>query len=324
LLFVASMWRRTILAVLLAAPAACVDSESAALSTDESAIVGGDIAPAGKWPDTVAVLGATGSCSGTLIAPDLVLTAGHCAGIVPTTVVANTTDYAQPGGVRVGVATTIAHPKWESTYDVALVALVEPITAVAPRALGTSCTFGDVAADTMVSIVGFGVTTLDGTGRNTQLKEALTAVVDPMCAAGDGCNTAVAPGGEFVAGGTGTADSCFGDSGGPVYLDTTRGTMLIGSVSRGVYGSATPCGGGGIYVRTDKIVKWIEETTGQDLATDSCDGERQKLRSNDGVLDDPGNSGGCAASRSNSGTVALVIGAVGMAARRRRSRVRSG
>src|SRR5687768_5378588 len=58
-------------------------------------IIGGTLVPtAAKWPDTVAVLGATGSCTGTLIAPDVVITAGHCAPVNPTQVKLNTLDYA--------------------------------------------------------------------------------------------------------------------------------------------------------------------------------------------------------------------------------------
>lgn len=243
------------------------------LRTDGSdAIVGGTDVPAGKWPDTVAVLGETGVCTGTLIAPDVVLTAGHCADINPTTVVANTTNYAAGGGAKVGVERTVAYPNWESTYDVAVILLADPINSVTPRALGTSCTFNEFNSSVMVRLVGFGATDMQGEAANTQLKEAMTAVIDPMCSTGNGCNTAVAPGGEFIAGGTGTADSCFGDSGGPVYLDTPRGAVVIGAVSRGVNNAATPCGGGGIYVRTDKIVEWIEETAGKTVAKDSCTG----------------------------------------------------
>jgi len=73
-----------------------------------------------------------------------------------------------------------------------------------------------------------------------------------------------------------------------VYLDTPRGTVVIGAVSRGVSGSSTPCGGGGIYVRTDKLVDWIEETTGRTIAKDSCD-QDDDMASDDGSV-------GCSAS----------------------------
>ncbi|MGE0404629.1 MAG: trypsin-like serine protease, partial [Kofleriaceae bacterium] len=63
-------------------------------------VIGGSAVPAGKWPDAVAVVGAQGSCTGTLIAPDIVLTAGHCADAGLTQVIANTTNYMQGGGVR--------------------------------------------------------------------------------------------------------------------------------------------------------------------------------------------------------------------------------
>src|SRR5262245_7611520 len=69
------------------------------------AVVGGTPPHGGEWPDAVAVLGTNGTCSGTLIARDVVLTAGHCTGVSPQQVIANTIDYSQDAGVRVRVAT---------------------------------------------------------------------------------------------------------------------------------------------------------------------------------------------------------------------------
>jgi secreted trypsin-like serine protease len=317
------MLRCTILVVLFASASIAraesnAGSSEPATGTKTSAIVGGDDVPAGKWPDTVAVLGTSGTCTGTLIAPDVVLTAGHCADLEPTTVVANTTDYAS-GGVRVGVTRTVAYPKWESTYDVAVVVLAKPITAVAPRRIGTSCTYQQFRDSTMVRIVGFGATNIDGTATSTKLREAMTAVTDPMCSAESGCNKEVAPGGEFVAGGTGNADSCFGDSGGPVYLETERGPIVVGAVSRGVDNSASPCGSGGIYVRTDKIVQWIEETAGAEIAKDDCAGSdyayEEPAPQASGDLD----GAGCSATRgSTGGLFVLALAGLGLWSRRRR------
>ncbi len=51
----------------------------------EPPVIGGSNAPAGKWPDVVAILFPDGSggadtqeCTGTLVAPTVALTAGHC------------------------------------------------------------------------------------------------------------------------------------------------------------------------------------------------------------------------------------------------------
>ena len=66
---------------------------AAAVSRGASAdaqVVGGTPVAPGTWPDAVAVIGATGTCSGTLVAPDVVLTAGHCADIDPQRIVAGT------------------------------------------------------------------------------------------------------------------------------------------------------------------------------------------------------------------------------------------
>ena len=311
MLIIAGMPRRRFLYGLLAALGACVDqpTDVATEARVESAVVGGTTAQAGEWPDAVAVLGSSGSCTGTLIAPDLVLTAGHCANITPQQVIANTVDYSKGDGVAVHVAKTTAYPNWQVEYDIALLELASPINDVEPRKVGTRCTFDAFTRDTAVRLVGFGATDNLGSTSNTQLRQAMTAVVDPDCSGGNGCKTAVAPGGEFVAGGSGEADSCFGDSGGPVYLDTPMGTVVVGAVSRGVDGSATPCGGGGIYVRTDKLVDWIEKTSGRTIDADDCD------VAYNGDAPDGSDSGGCAATH---GAGLGAIGLVLLALRRRR------
>jgi secreted trypsin-like serine protease len=305
------MSRSVVLVLLLAVTSTATAGQRLAPSTPQqsddanNAVVGGSTVPPGQWPDAVAVLGTNGTCTGTLIAPDVVLTAGHCAGIKPTQVIANTTDYSQDGGVRVQVARTEAYPNWQQEYDAAVLVLASPIEGVAPRKIGTSCTFDDFARTTSVRLVGFGATDMMGQTANTQLKQAMTAVTDPECTGGNGCKQEIAPGGEFVAGGTGTADSCFGDSGGPVYLDTPFGAVVIGAVSRGVAGAETPCGGGGIYVRTDKLIDWIEDTTGRTIEADGCDGNEY---SSEDVVDDAADEVGCSATRGASlGALPLVL-----------------
>ena len=282
---------------------------TAVASANGAPVVGGSTVPDGKWPDAVAVLGNKGSCTGTLVAPDVVITAGHCAEIEPAIVIANTVDYTAQGGAQVNVKTTTAYPDWQHTYDISVIVLEQPIPNVTPRKVGTGATFQELRSAMSVHLVGFGLTAENGTGDNTLLNEAMAPVVDPDCSEGKGCHAEVAPGGEFIAGGNGT-DSCFGDSGGPVYFDTPRGTVVIGAVSRGVDGASTPCGGGGIYVRTDKIISWIEQTTGRTIAKDdaSADGSDSP-----DAYAAPA-AGGCSTGR---GGVGLGVGLALLALRRR-------
>jgi MYXO-CTERM domain-containing protein len=319
--------------IALAAPASAapVDSGSSTrVQPDASYVIGGTAVPPGKWPDTVAVLG-QGACTGTLIAPDVVLTAGHCADMNPTTVIANTTDYQGQGGTRATVKSVTAYPNWETSFDVSVIVLQQPLTGITPRKVGTGCTFDEGFSDgTMVRLVGFGLTDTAGQGNNTKLNETMSPVTDSDCSGPGGCSQGAKPAGEFIAGGSGQ-DSCFGDSGGPVYLETPRGVVVIGAVSRGLEGSATPCGGGGIYVRTDKIVEWIEQTAGKPVEKDLC---AAGPGGEDPGGEDPGNedpggegpnggggvddiTGGC--SSSTGGSSALLV-LLGLAFVRRRSR----
>ncbi|MFT3697657.1 MAG: trypsin-like serine protease [Kofleriaceae bacterium] len=273
-------------------------------------VVGGTSVPSGKWPDAVAIIGKLGTCSGTLIAPTIVLTAGHCSEIDAQQVIANTTDYASQSGEHVNIKAFVAHPEWDTGTDVAIITLAKPITDVKPRALGTACTFADFTTEMPVELVGFGVTKSDGSGVNTKLNEATTLVIDPDCSEGHGCREI---GGEFTAGGGGT-DSCFGDSGGPVYRETGHGTILIGTVERGMNGSPTVCGGGGVYVRTDAIAEWVQATAGVAIALDDCAAQPQGDNSDDSVPPELSSdvavdtaTGGCAASIHPSGLLLVLL-----------------
>ncbi|CAN5826741.1 hypothetical protein BH11MYX3_BH11MYX3_25650 [soil metagenome] len=298
-------------------------ASSARAGTLGAPVVDGSLVPPGKWPDAVAILGPDGSCTGTLVAPDVVLTAGHCSGIHATEVVANTTNYNGSGGQRIAIKSFTTYPDYQHTFDVAVIVLAKPVTGVAPRAVAKKCTYAGFADETMVHLVGFGLTQHDGGGSNTTLHEAVAPVLDAECTGGNGCRSGASPAGEFVAGGNG-GDSCFGDSGGPVYLDTDRGPVLIASVSRGLDDAATPCGGGGIYVRTDKVLAWIEDTTDRAIAQDSCTGDGE-LASGGPGSDDGGGAdraafnGGCSTSGGSAGAL-MLLAVIGSLRFRRRTR----
>ena len=86
-----------------------------------------------------------------------------------------------------------------------------------------------------------------------------------------GCNPSINPGGEIGAGGNGV-DACFGDSGGPLYLPTPRGSFLIGVTSRSYDGASPsyPCRDGGLYARPDASLAWMEKVMGAPLEHPQC------------------------------------------------------
>ncbi|MDQ3365176.1 MAG: trypsin-like serine protease [Myxococcota bacterium] len=288
---------------MLTAVGCVAEGASEDLATADSQVIGGTSVPVGQWQDVVAVLGASGVCTGTLIAPTVVLTAAHCDSIDAERVVVGASDY-RVDGVDHEVASFTAHP----TFDVAVIVLATPVVGIAPRRIATSCTYDGFAQGMPVQLVGFGRTDQTRTA-DSKLHEAMVTVRDPSCMGGRGCNPDLAPNGEFVAAGEST-NSCFGDSGGPVYLETPRGTLLIGAVSRGVADADAPCSGGAIYSRVDKVAAWIESTAAVELTTDSCDVQRAA------AADD---AAGCSTGGRCSSSALLVVLAVLFGFRRGRT-----
>jgi len=289
------------------------------LASPAPPIIGGSKAKPGEWPDVVAVLGSKGACSGTLIAPDLVLTAGHCIEIEPELVIANTVDYADAtAGDRIRVKSARAYPNWEHSYDVGILVL-DHVARETPRAIATACAANDLlGARKPVEVIGFGLTSPSGTGDNTVLHAASLPVLDPTCASDVACEPAVRPNGEFTAGGRGT-DSCFGDSGGPAMIATRSGPALAGVVSRGFGLPGIPCGNGGVYVRADKVTAWIESVTGRKLARAACDGHGDDPETS-AVESDPADGGGCSAGGGTELALGVALCAGVWRRRRRQSR----
>ena len=281
----------------IAAALGLTDRVAAADSGDPAGVVGGAPAPAGRWPDVAAITdGQFAFCTGTLVAPEVVITAAHCVEDQVGAVKLDATDSEAPGGEVIQVADATAYPDWESTYDIAVLVLSEP-SLVTPRSVATECIVDESLVDAApVTLVGYGATTEQGDDFNTRLMQGEATILDAGCVRGDGCAEQISPGGEFTAGGLGV-DSCFGDSGGPVYLATRHGTVLAGVVSRGVESSPTPCGGGGIYVRPDGLLDWIEETAGRPISRAICrtnpdPGEGDDGGDDDGGADDGGDDSG--------------------------------
>lgn len=236
-------------------------------------VVGGSEVPDGRWGETAALLegGETG-CTGVLITPGWVLTAGHCTSGAVDAVYLGGNDLGDLAeGELIEVSQAIPYPEYWDTYDVGLLGLSREAEQ-APPEIAVGCALDGLDDGATGDIVGYGAIDEYGTRYTDQLMEASVPITDADCSElALGCEPAVSPGGELIAGGQG-ADTCYGDSGGPLFLETAHGVpALLGITSRGADVAGPPCATGGIYVRVDAVADWIETMTAQPLRRPTCE-----------------------------------------------------
>lgn len=227
-------------------------------SLDPDAIVGG--APTNQFPDCCAVGDASGYfCTGTLIAPKVVVTAKHCTGA--SRVFLKGRDVGKPATGETIDARAIPHPNPQVDLQVLV---LERSSQVTPRRIARGA---EVQAN-VATLVGFGTIDFDGTVGFGQKRKVRVPITSVDCATQEaqgrfGCRQGI----EMVAGHRGlNKDSCRGDSGGPLYVSGVEGGfLLLGVTSRGTSDSQQVCGDGGIYVRVDQFIEWIREQTGADI-----------------------------------------------------------
>jgi len=215
-----------------------------------------------------------GACSGTLIGCRTFLTAAHC--VCPdnamdatscerqgTTPPATLRVFFQQAGVF-PVAGVAIPPDYQFAVrgDVAVVTLGDSVTGIAPSPLNVAQRPGVGTAGT---IVGFGTTaTGRGSTDDSGIKRTGT-VTTALCPDDIPNDTHICW--EFS--GTG-ANSCEGDSGGPLLIDFGAGPVVAGVTSGG---HSNTCLAPDSAFDSDVFVNraWIEATAGTDLGTESCD-----------------------------------------------------
>jgi hypothetical protein len=212
-----------------------------------AAVINGAPADGEIAAQTVLIVSTRGaSCSGTVLGPDLVLTAAHC--------VQPRADYAlaflEPRGPRlVKVARVALHPRFDPeqfktrrpTPDLALLKIAEPLGArVRPARLASDPALprpGD-----SFTLAGFGMAA-EGNEKSAGTLRALTL---PAIGTTGGIMVRLAGGGG----------ACTGDSGGPVF----RGALLVAVIGWTTGPRGPGCGKvtGATLVAQQR--QWIEST----------------------------------------------------------------
>jgi secreted trypsin-like serine protease len=264
---------------------------SACFAPNAHAVVGGNDASPGEYPYAAYVLiDFAFACTGTLVDPTHVITAGHCSSITGAAVA---TPVGQPGqlvevylnsirahefeGQYAPVKQVHVHPDYlftnnpsgfpldPSPNDVAILELAEPVNLPTVKVAGRG-EEGLWAPGTTATIAGFGQT---GDGSPDVLQEARVPITTDAYAAnayGDRWESRSMLAAGFPQGGV---DTCQGDSGGPLLVPGPNGFRLAGDTSWGE-GCAEP-GKPGVYGRVGgaHLREWIRSVAPDAVAPDA-------------------------------------------------------
>jgi secreted trypsin-like serine protease len=193
------------------------------------------------------------ACSGALIAPQWIITAGHCfhdvsgnrvSGAVPyaTTATVGRVDLADTGGQVVDVVEV----RQASRQDIALAKLATPITDIAPLPISTA----SPKTGTILRMTGWGATSSVDPTPTSHLQTGQFEITRIAGTAVKVIGYAPAP----------DTSACLYDSGAPYFLENSDGTQALVSVESD--GPACPHSQEETTSRVDRIADWIGQTTG--------------------------------------------------------------
>ncbi|KAJ3087314.1 hypothetical protein HK102_011370 [Quaeritorhiza haematococci] len=282
------MTRLTLLcsaALALSALVSAAPVDPAERSSDPPiAVVGGD--PVGnqdKYPWIVSLQQNNRHfCGGSLIAPNVVMTAGHCTSTwaSPTSykAVAHRYDLRKSSkdeaGIDFDVVKFYIHPNYTTSNgapinDIALwsVKLKNNFSLQPPVVAGLAVESTVPANASNVLVIGWG-TTREGGSVSPVLMEAAVPVIDnPTCAKLYSGYTGVIIDSVVCAGlFEGGKDTCQGDSGGPLF-QVVDGKVVVGGITSWGDGCARK-NKPGVYTRVGSHVNWIQETLSKISTTD--------------------------------------------------------
>lgn len=269
-----------LIAACSASPELSTTPGAGPLGTAQNAIVGGYAPDAPEHEATVALHGLTNGgssvyvtpfCTGTLVTEDVVVTAAHCLDTAKNgpnfkTAAPNTLAVYVGDDPSVDLVAnlylldeTLIHPSYDRfglTDDIALLRLSSPVTGVTPVPhLPASLAITGADAGMAVNFAGFGETEFGTSGVKLQADGVLGGV---------GCTVAGCPGPGDAATQVSYSQSfssggpCFGDSGGPMFVEDL-GVVYLGGVTS--YGDNN-CNIYGVSTKVDAYEGWIDGFAG--------------------------------------------------------------
>ncbi len=258
------------LAAILPILAICIVSIAHASPSPgaRASIVGGQPAPPGKFPWMAFVVdflseNEVAACTGTVLTPTVVLTAGHCvvdehSGATEPAegfrVVTGTVNWTYPERQVSEVVRAIPYPKFvpgtarDGFGDAALLVLKEPTTAP-PIPIATPANKRLLRVGTRGIIAGWGMTHFDQKEFTESLMWTRTVIASDRCEGLWGRLCVI----DFP---HGTSGACHGDSGGPLLVPSKGAYIEVGITEAGFGKCATRRPQ--LYTRTDLLSKWIK------------------------------------------------------------------
>jgi secreted trypsin-like serine protease len=275
---------------------ACGPAESSlwdADAQDEQAIINGEISDGSSFKSAGALLirgtdsygyPIDGMCTGTLIAPDVVLTAGHCRldeaeyGTSGKYYFSFALDVQEAGETlggmpkhTYGVKKIVRHPRFDipesdglgHANDIAIAFLRRSVVGVEPASVLKPDEADILQSGLAADIVGYGLRTapeMDPDASDIGVKAQAKSVINEVG------KYEIQVGVLYP-----TPQKCYGDSGGPTYITLQDGSeRLVGVTSRAYDDSG--CTKGGVDTRADAYFAWLKST-----AKKACkDGTRRK------------------------------------------------